>query len=101
MLNLLCVCGNGMGTSTIMKINLKNICEKHNIAAIVESCAFSEAMAYITMTDMIITSPEWSSMLPPSNAVLVETKNLIDINGVTESLLAAIREHFPEELKSL
>ena len=99
MLNILCICGNGMGTSTIMKVNLKNICEKHHIQASIESCAFSEAMAYIATTDLIITSPEWSRMLPASNAVLIETKNLIDVRGVTESLLEAIKENFPYSLK--
>lgn len=99
MLNILCVCGNGMGTSTILKVNIKNICDKHDIDAAIESCAFSEAMAYAAATDLILTSPEWSNMLPPSNAVVVETRNLIDVNGVTESLLGAIKEHFPKELK--
>ena len=99
MLDILCVCGNGMGTSTIMKVNLKNICEKHHIEANIDSCAFSEAMAYINSTDLVITSPEWSSMLPPSNAVIVETKNLIDTQGVTNSLLDAVKKHFPNELK--
>ena len=36
MINILCVCGNGMGTSTILKINIKKICDKHGIDANVE-----------------------------------------------------------------
>lgn len=99
MLNILCVCGNGMGTSTILKINIKQICAENNIDAEVESCAFGEAMAYMHNTDLIITSPEWSEMLPPNNAVLAETKNLIDSEGVKETMLKAISEHFPNELK--
>lgn len=58
MINILCVCGNGMGTSTILKINIKEICEKHGIDANVESCSFGEAMTYLTTTDLVITSPE-------------------------------------------
>ena len=46
MLNILCVCGNGMGTSTILKISVKNICEQNHIDASVESCSFGEAMSY-------------------------------------------------------
>ena len=60
MINILCVCGNGMGTSTILKINIKKICDKHGIDASVESCAFGEALSYLPNTDLVITSPEWS-----------------------------------------
>ncbi len=98
MLNLLCVCGNGMGTSTILKISVKDICDRHGINASVESCAFGEAMAYMMNTDLILTSPEWSGMLPDSDAVIVETKNLIDKAAVEEVLVAAVREHFPNEI---
>lgn len=99
MLNILCVCGNGMGTSTILKISVKRICDENNIDAAVESCSFGEAMSYITTTDLVLTSPEWASMLPASNAVIAETKNLIDTNAVTETLLTAIKENFPNEIK--
>ncbi len=99
MINILCVCGNGMGTSTILKISVKNICAKHNIDADVESCAFGEALSYLPSTDLVLTSPEWQSMLPPSNAVYAVTKNLIDVAGVEETLISAIKEHFPNEIK--
>ena len=48
--------------------------------------------------DLVLTSPEWSSMLPPSNAVIVQTKNLIDVQEITEKLIAAVKEHFPNEM---
>ncbi len=100
MLKVLCVCGNGMGTSTILKISVKKICAEHNIEADVDSCSFGEALSYITNTDLVLTSPEWASMLPPSSAVIAETKNLIDTAAVTETLLNAVKEHFPNELKN-
>ena len=99
MLNILCVCGNGMGTSTILKINIQNICNKNNIDAIVESCAFGEAIAYMNTTDLIITSPEWADMLPPSNAVVAITMNLVDAEAVKQVMLEAIEANFPDELK--
>lgn len=99
MLNILCVCGNGMGTSTILKISVKNLCNKNNIDANVESCSFGEALSYLPNTDLVLTSPEWSSMLPPSNVVIAETKNLIDTVSVEKTLLDAVKEHFPNEIK--
>lgn len=98
MIKLLCVCGNGMGTSTILKINLKNICKKHNLDIEVESCAAGEAMAYINGVDLIITSPEWAKMIPASEAKIVETQNLINVDEIEETLLKAIKEYYPEIL---
>lgn len=100
MLGILCVCGNGMGTSTLMKVNIRKICDQNNIDAEVESCAFSEAMAYLPNTDLVLTSPEWASLIPPSNAVMIETKNMVDYNTVKEALITAIKEHFPDEIHS-
>lgn len=99
MLNILCVCGNGMGTSTLLKINVKKICTQNNIQVNVDSCSFGEAMTYINSTDIVLTSPEWSGMLPKSKAVVAQTKNLIDTKAVTEVLLTAIKENFPNEMK--
>ena len=99
MLNILCVCGNGMGTSTILKINIQNICNQSNIEANVESCAFGEAMAYMHSTDLVITSPEWADMLPPSNAVVAVTTNLVDAEGVKKTMIEAIEANFPQYLK--
>lgn len=98
MLNILCVCGNGMGTSTILKISVKQICDANGINANVESCSFGEALSFVNTTDIVLTSPEWAGMLPPSNAIVAETKNLIDVKAVTETLLGAVKEHFPNEL---
>lgn len=99
MLRVLCVCGNGMGTSTILKLNVTSILKEEGIEGTVESSAFGEAGAYLSNTDLIVTSPEWSSMIPQSNAVIAETINLVDKEGVRQTILAAVREHFPEEIK--
>lgn len=98
MLNILCVCGNGMGTSTIVKLTVQSICDSYGIDCHIESCAFGEAMAYIMNTDLIVTSPEWSQMLPDHDAILVETVNLIDRAAVEAELIPVIREHFPNAI---
>lgn len=99
MLNILCVCGNGMGTSTILKINVKKICDSNHIDSTVESCSFGESLSYLPTTQIVLTSPEWSSMLPPNNCVVAQTKNLIDMAGITEALMTAIKTNFPNEIK--
>lgn len=98
MINILCVCGNGMGTSTILKINVKKICDQNGIDAAVDSCAFGEAMGYLSDKDIVLTSPEWATMIPVSKAITVEVLNLIDTKAVSEALIQTIGEHFPNEL---
>ncbi len=99
MINILCVCGNGMGTSTLLKINVRKSCAEKNIEANVESCSFGEALSFLPNTDLILTSPEWADMIPATGCVMATTENLIDVPVVTETLLKAVREHFPDELK--
>ncbi len=98
MLRVLCVCGNGMGTSTILKINVKNIAKELGVNADVNSCAFGEANAYLSNTDLIITSPEWASSIPDCKAVKVQVMNLVDKNQVKAAMSEAINEHFPQEI---
>jgi len=39
-------------------------------------------------------------MLPPSDAKIVETQNLIDAPQVEKVLMDAIKEYFPDEIKN-
>ena len=65
MLNIVCVCHNGMGTSMLLKINVNNICMENGISATVEACAHGEAAGYLMSADVVLTSPEIVEMLPP------------------------------------
>lgn len=100
MLKILCVCGNGMGTSTILKVSIKSIMNKLGVKAEVESCSAGEAMSFMPQTDIVITTPEWSKMINvPSNVALVTATNLIDAKNVETLLVDTIKEKFPEKLK--
>ncbi|MCI1965789.1 MAG: hypothetical protein LKJ17_06625 [Oscillospiraceae bacterium] len=99
MLNLLCVCGNGMGTSTLLKITVREVCEELKIDADVDSCSAGEAPSYMMQTDMILTAPEWAEMLTtPPNVVMCTSTNLIDKKIIREMLEKTVKEHFPDEL---
>lgn len=100
MVRILCVCGNGMGTSTILKISVRGICSRNNINASVESCSFGEAFSYLPNTDLILTSPEWAKQIPTSDALIVSIMNLVDSEAVEEALVKAVKEHFPNEISA-
>lgn len=99
MLKVVCVCANGMGTSTILKLNIKSVADTEGVNLDVTSCAFGEAMAYVGGADIIVTSPEWSEQIPANNAKMVIVKNLVDKNEVGNALISSIRTHFPEKIK--
>ncbi len=98
MLNLLCVCHNGMGTSMLLKINVTNICNENGISATVEACAHGEAMSFLMNTDIVLTSPEIVEFLPATDAKIIATTNLMDKAEVTRLLVDAVKEHFPDEI---
>lgn len=98
MLNILCVCHNGMGTSMLMKINVNNICMENGISATVEACAHGEVLGFLMTTDIVLTSPDILEMLPPTDAKIVTTLNLMDKAEVTRLLVDCIKENFPNEI---
>lgn len=97
MINILCVCGNGMGTSTITKINVKKICDNHNIDVNLESCSFGEALSFLPTTDIVISTPEWISTLPSGNYEKIVVKNIFDNETIDKLLVQLMKDNFPDE----
>ena len=98
MLNIVCVCHNGMGTSMLLKINVNNICMENGISASVDACAHGEAAGFLMNADIVLTSPELVEMLPPTEAQILQTTNMLDKATVTELLVNCVKEHFPSEI---
>lgn len=98
MLNIVCVCHNGMGTSMLLKINVNNICMENGISATVEACAHGEAAGYLISADVVLTSPEIVEMLPPTDAKIIQTTSMLDKAVVTELLVNCVKENFPDEI---
>lgn len=98
MLNIVCVCHNGMGTSMLLKINVNNICMENGISASVDACAHGEAVGFLMNADIVLTSPEIVEMLPPTEAQILQTTNMLDKATVTELLVNCVKEHFPSEI---
>ena len=81
MLNIVCVCHNGMGTSMLLKINVNNICMENGISASVDACAHGEAAGFLMNADIVLTSPEIVEMLPPTEAQILQTTNMLDFHN--------------------
>ena len=100
MINIICICHNGMGTSMLARINITNICNDNGIDANVDACAHSEVMSFLPTTDIIITTPEIVEFIPESdNVKVLTTKNVLDKEGTEKLLVECVREYFPDDIR--
>lgn len=91
MINILTVCGNGMGTSTIIKIKLGSICKELGVKNKIESCSAGESGSYIPAADVIVTTPEWAKMMRiPDDKVVITLKNLMDGVALKAKMIEAV-----------
>lgn len=89
MLKILTVCGNGMGTSTIIKIKINGICKELGIPCKIESCSAGESGSFVPNAEVIVTTPEWAKMMRiPEDKKVITLKNLMN----TDELKKAIEE---------
>lgn len=100
MIKLLTICGNGMGTSTIIKIKLKTICKNLGIDASIDSCSAGEAGSRINSVDIVITTPIWEKMIKvPEKVQVISLMNLMDEKELVQQLSTTVKQHYPNELK--
>ena len=87
MVRILTVCGNGMGTSTIIKIKIKGMCKELGVDCLVESCSAGESASFMQNSDIIVTTPEWVKLMRiPADKKVNALKNLMDTNDLKQKL---------------
>ena len=85
-MKVLTVCGLGMGTSLILKMNVESILRDNGVKANIEHMDVSAAKS--TDADLIVTSNELAGNLEEHKAKLVVIKNFFD----KEEIIAALKE---------
>lgn len=86
-MKLLCVCGNGMGTSIMLKLRLQDVLENlHVMGAEVESCSTSEAQSVADDYDVIIAPLHLVSELEDYDADVIGVKNIMDEDEMREKI---------------
>lgn len=98
-IKFLTVCGNGMGSSLIVKMILEGVLADLNVHGIVESTSVSQAAGMMPFTDVIITStafyPGIESVIPEGKPVLT-CKNILDKEELTKKVQKIIEEEFSD-----
>jgi len=88
LLKIVTVCGNGIGSSLMLKMKIDEICEENNIKADVESCDFSTAQG--KQSDLIVTVKELASQFQGKDIAVV--RSYINKKKIIEDVLDIIKE---------
>lgn len=87
MLKIIAACGNGMGTSMIIKLKVEKICKALNIQANVEALSMGQAKGLVNSVDIIICSTHLTDSFDSNKkAKIVGVKNLMDEKEIEASL---------------
>lgn len=89
-MKILAVCGMGIGSALILRMQVEKALKRLNLAAEVELADISTARALAMSADVIVTSAELAQQLGSVPGKIVTIKNYVDVNEMTEKLQAAI-----------
>ncbi|MGV4281372.1 PTS ascorbate transporter subunit IIB [Citrobacter freundii] len=97
---ILAVCGNGQGSSMIMKMKVDQFLTQSNIDHTVNSCAVGEYKSELSGADIIIASTHIAGEITVSgNKYVVGVRNMLSPVDFGPKLLEVIKAHFPQDVK--
>ena len=95
---ILAVCGNGQGSSMIMKMKVDQFLTQSNIDP-VNSCAVGEYKSELSGADIIIASTHIAGEITVTgNKYVVGVRNMLSPADFGPKLLEVIKEHFPQDV---
>lgn len=86
-MKILTVCGLGMGSSLILKMNVESVLKQHGIQASVEHMDVSSAAS--ANADLVITNAELVDNLQHLSCPVVIVNNYIDSKEIAQALQQA------------
>lgn len=96
-IKFLAVCGNGMGTSLIVKMTLENVLNELNVFGIIESTSVAQAAGMMPFADVIITSEAFYKGIEdylPKDKPIITCKNVLDKDELIPAVRKVIQENF-------
>lgn len=91
-MEILTVCGNGIGSSLMLAMKIEEICRENNIKANVESTHFNSAQG--KKADLIITVKELAQQFDNRDVAVV--RSYINKKKITEDVLEVIKKKYME-----
>ncbi len=89
-LKILAVCGMGIGTSMLLKMQLDKAIKALGISADVDIADISTARGLAVNADVVVTSNELVDRIGDVKAPIVSVANFMDLEGITEGVRAAL-----------
>ncbi|NOQ39110.1 MAG: PTS ascorbate transporter subunit IIB [Anaerolineales bacterium] len=90
-MKILAVCGMGIGTSMLLKLQLDKVTKALDIIADVELADISTARGLAVTADLIVTSNELVDRIGDVKAPIVAVANFMDLNALTEGVRSALK----------
>lgn len=91
-MDILTVCGNGIGSSIMLAMKIEEICRENGIKANVESTDFNSAQG--KKADLIITVKELAQQFDNRDVAVV--RSYINKKKITEDVLEIIKKKYME-----
>ncbi|RYM02866.1 PTS sugar transporter subunit IIB [Sporolactobacillus sp. THM7-7] len=89
-MRIVTVCGNGIGSSLMLKMKIEEICQELGIAAHVESSDFNAAQG--KDCDLMVTVKELASQLKSGKRKVATIRSYVNKKKIKEDLLPVLQE---------
>jgi PTS system ascorbate-specific IIB component len=89
-MKIVAVCGMGIGTSVLLKMNAEKVLAKLGIDADVEAADMGVARGAAQTAEIVLTSEELAEELGDVPADVIIINNFFDLDEITEKLTAAV-----------
>ena len=89
-MKIVAVCGMGIGTSVLLKMNAEKVLAKLGIDAEVEAADMGVARGAAQTAEIVLTSEELAEELGDVPAEVIIINNFFDLEEITEKLTAAV-----------
>lgn len=89
MINIVTVCGNGIGSSLLLKMKVETICKEMGIEANVESCDSNAAVG--KGADLFVTVKEFKSIFSDDQKVAI-VKSYTNKKKIEEDLVPVLEQ---------
>jgi len=90
-MKIVAVCGMGIGTSVLLKMNAEKVLAKLGVDADVEAADMGVARGAAQTAEIVLTSEELAEEIGdvPANVIIIN--NFFDLEEITEKLTAAVQ----------
>ena len=89
-MKIVAICGAGVGTSAILKLNAERVLDRLGIEAEVTASDLASVAVTAADAQVILTSPELADKIGPTYADVVVVQNYFDVDELEQKLEKAL-----------